>query len=493
MHRARRFVLGSLVICTGMTSPGMLRQADGQDGQTIAWEQRDYGWLPGRLMEFVGVKPTVVGNLLYVLSGPLTGEPEMSSEAFIAVDCATGKTKWKSEARFGPTKHELGIAASAGVLYLLDRDVAKLIAEARMYGIDQKTGRELWKKNLKVSLLGEVDPGLYEGWPTAYPYPDNFLALDGAKGIVSAASGGGYSSSLIYPDTGDPLFKPDGGGIIWYYDDKRVVYTARDKIKAVDLASGAELWSRDLPAPPQARPGTGDAMAIGTTIYVMTTANKLYKFDAVSGSVLLEKSLEGKGYDAFAFEGKTVLVSSSDGKGNLVAVDHASNQELWKYPNPGRGYSVHLAANGTICYASSEKGGGLHVLRADRGEKLWSSPLKAEGIAAHDDRVFVSSEKSVIALDRSTGKELWRFDDRWPVRFPVAVDTTTGVVYHGSSDKGGFIYALDGASGKEIWRHKLENTPSLCPLIVAGGSVLYRQLDDKKYGIIRALKAAPKP
>ncbi len=79
------------------------------------------------------------------------------------------------------------------------------------------------------------------------------------------------------------------------------------------------------------------------------------------------------------------------------------------------------------------------------------------------------------------------------MRFPATVDTTTGVVYCGSSDKGGFIHALDGASGKEIWRHKLENTPSLCPLVVAGGSVLYRQLDDKKYGIIRALKAAPKP
>jgi outer membrane protein assembly factor BamB len=128
-----------------------------------------------------------------------------------------------------------------------------------------------------------------------------------------------------------------------------------------------------------------------------------------------------------------------------------------------------------------------------RGERLWSSPLRVEGISAHGDRVFVSSGKSAVALDRLTGKEQWRFDDRWPVRFPATIDATTGVVYHGSGDKGGFIYALDGASGKEIWRHKLENTPSLSPLVVAGGSVLYRQLDDKKYGIIRALKAAPKP
>lgn len=491
--RAWRFVLRGIAVCAVMTSPGMLGRADGQDGQTVVWERRDYGWLPGRLMEIVGAKPAVIGNTLYVLSGPLTGDPEMSSETFVAVDCATGQVKWTSSARFGPTKHELGIAASAGVLYLLDRDVAKLIAEARMYGIDQKTGRELWKKTLKVSLLGEIDPGLYAGWPAAYPYPDNFLAMDGVKEIVYSASGGGYTSSLLYHDTGDPLFKPDGGGIIWYYDDKRVVYTTRDKIKATDLTSEKELWSRDLPDPPQPRPGAGHAMTVGATIYVVTISNKLYKFDAVSGSVLLEKSLEGKSYDALAFDGKAVLIGSSDGKGSLVAVDHASNQERWKYPNPGRGYIVKLAENGMIFYASSEKGGGLHVLSADRGEKLWSSPLKVEGMATHSDRVFVSSGKSVIALDRSTGKELWRFDDKWPVRFPVTVDTTTGAVYHGSSDRGGFIYALDGASGREIWRHKLENTPSLCPLVVAGGSVLYRQMDDKKYGIVRALKAASKP
>jgi|GEM_PF-5318117 len=493
MHRVWRVVLGYAVVCAVMTSlPGTPGQADGQDAQTVVWERRDYGWLPGRLTEMVGMKPTVVGGILYLLSGPLTGDPEMTSETFVAVDCATGQTKWTSNARFGPTRHELGIAVNAGIIYLLDRDVAKLIAEARMYGLDQKTGRELWKKNLKVSLLGEIDPGVYAGWPTAYPYPDNFLTMNGTKGVVYSAAGGGYSTSLIYHDTGDPLFRPDGGGIIRYYDDKKVVYTTKDKMKASDLTSQAELWSRDLPEAPQARPGAGHALTVGATIYVLTISNKLYKFDAASGAVLLEKTLEGKGYDAFTFDGKAILIGSSDGKGALMAVDHTASRELWAYPNPGKGYSVKLVADGVIYYAASEKG-GLHALSADKGERLWSSPLKAEGIAAHGDRVFVSSGKGVVTLDRLTGKELWRFEDRWPVRFPATVDTTTGVVYHGSNDRGGFIYALDGASGKEVWRHKLENTPSLCPLVVASGSVLYRQLDDRKYGVVRALKAAPKP
>ena len=110
----------------------------------------------------------------------------------------------------------MGIAVHGGVIYLLDRDIAKLIAEARMYGLDQKTGRELWKKTLKVSLLGEIDPDLYANWPHAYPYPDNFLDIKGSKGIVCAAIGGGYSTSLLYHQTGDPLVRPDAGGLIWH-------------------------------------------------------------------------------------------------------------------------------------------------------------------------------------------------------------------------------------------------------------------------------------
>lgn len=492
MRLSVRFVVGGIAICAALTSPLTIRQVKGQDRQTVLWEQRDYGWLPGRLMETIGVKPAVVGNMLYVLSGPLTDDPGMTSETFLAIDCATGATKWKSDSRFGPTKHELGVAFNGGIIYLLDRDVAKLIAEARMYGIDQKTGRELWKKTTKLSLLGEIDPNVYARWPLAYPYADNFLAMAGNKGIVYASMGGGYSTALLYHETGDPLFKPDGGGIIWYYGDRVTVYTAKDKIRGTDIVAGADLWSKDFPEPPAARPGTGCGLAVGTAVYIVTATSKLFKFDAVSGSILVEKALDGRGYDALTFDGKAVLISASDPKGSLVAIDHGSNQELWKYSNPGKGYRVVLTGGGAVYYASTDKG-SLHAISGGTGQKLWDLPLKTDGVAAHGDRVFVSSGKNILGLERASGKEVWRFEDKWPVRFPATVDTTTGVVYCGSSDKGGFIYALDGASGKEIWRHKLENTPSLCPLVVAGGSVLYRQLDDKKYGIIRALKAAPKP
>lgn len=490
MRLSVRFVLVGIGLLTGLASA--LTTVKAQDGQAVVWEQRDYGWLPGRLMETVGAKPLVSGNLLYLLTGPLSDDPGLTSETFTAIDCATGAAKWKSDSRFGPTKHELGVALNGGILYLLDRDVAKLIAEARMYGIDQKTGRELWKKPTKLSLLGEIDPNTYGRWPRSYPYPDNFLALPGNKGIVYASAGGGYGTSLLYHETGDPILKPEGGGIIWYYGEKVAVYTTRDKIKATDIVAGADLWSKDLADPPAARPGSGAGLAVGTSVYIVSTSGKLAKFDALSGTVALEKSFEGRGYDGLSFDGKAVLISSSDPKGSLVAVDHAANQEIWRYPNPGRGYRVLLAGGGVIYYGPlSDK--GLHAISADNGKKLWDLPLTVEGLEARGDRVFISSGKNILALEPASGKEVWRFEDRWPIRFPVTVDTTTGVVYHGSGDKGGFVYALDGATGKEIWRHKLESSPSLSPIVVAGGSVIYRQVDDKKYGIVRALRAAVKP
>jgi outer membrane protein assembly factor BamB len=66
-------------------------------------------------------------------------------------------------------------------------------------------------------------------------------------------------------------------------------------------------------------------------------------------------------------------------------------------------------------------------------------------------RVYIGSEDgNLLALDESTGKLLWHYRTRGPVRGPVAYGN--GVVYFGSGD--GYVYAVNATSGRLVWRKR---------------------------------------
>lgn len=118
--------------------------------------------------------------------------------------------------------------------------------------------------------------------------------------------------------------------------------------------------------------------------------------------------------------------------------------------------------------------------------------VMSSGLAIDGDRLFFGASKQggfgnyglVFALDRNTGKQLWKFegdDDLKPVF--CAPTMSDGNVYFGEglhTDSGCRLFCLDAASGKPVWQFPTASHTEGTPLI-AGGKVYFTAGDDGLY------------
>src|SRR5262245_5475450 len=184
----------------------------------------------------------------------------------------------------------------------------------------------------------------------------------------------------------------------------------------------------------------------------------------------------GSGYSGIAVSDGRAVILFSDGKLDYAAaLDAASGEELWRAPlaptypglegaNDGP-VSTPAIADG-IVYALGPRG-DLVALRLDSGAPLFRAQLVEElgaslphwGFGTSPlvvgDSVVVEtggSEASVTALDRRTGKVVWRAGEG-------ATDYQSPILWTLDSEEqlvaaaGGFLYGFDPGSGKELWRH----------------------------------------
>ena len=138
-------------------------------------------------------------------------------------------------------------------------------------------------------------------------------------------------------------------------------------------------------------------------------------------------------------------------------------------------HSRPVVADGVVYFGGSN--GTAYALDLETGAEIWSFSVGEEFgitdfVALSDHAVFFRERDgfgiALIAVERNTGMELWRFlppEGETRVRNPVFTD---GVVYTGTSD---FFYALDAETGEELWRFRTEGGapgPAAPPIVVDG-------------------------
>lgn len=314
------------------------------------------------------------------------------------LDTASGRTIWRED---GWTVHSDDLLAVPGAgLVLVNRDGGGDFGdkESRVVAIDLRTGAERWEsKTLKGKGMHAVTD------------PSSSLLL-----LVTVPKAHGDDQGFL---GGVLPGKGIGGG-----------FKRKPKLNAIDIASGRLAWSRD--------------------------------FDS---DVLLSPSLEQ-------------TIARDDDKAKEEDGDQAF--DLGRYRPPAiDGADVFVTYKGLSCYDART---GERRWRQEYGVREGDLALSDADPVIDETVVFTSGEGRIRAIDRATGAAIWRSDD-FGVVPELAVDDR--VVY---GRLGGRFYnvengewqwrgdygavALDRVSGKQLWRYG-DGNDSVTNLVVAGDRV----------------------
>ena len=227
----------------------------------------------------------------------------------------------------------------------------------------------------------------------------------------------------------------------------------------------------------------------GTTVRVKATNDRVY---ATSGGRLVALDATGTvlwKYEVEKTPGITGIPTIGErgayvGGGAIWAVDDEGSRR-WVYDKEDYRATPPVLADGTL-YAA-ERPVTTENVRLDESRKQaqvvavdvdgtvqWRASLPfAGGRRVADDRLLVSGEPGLVALDVTTGNELWRYDCPRPLSPGIA----KGVAYFVTDG----VHAVDVSSGERLWQVEdiiAANVPS-----ISKGTVYIGSADGKVHAI----------
>ena len=261
----------------------------------------------------------------------------------------------------------------------------------------------------------------------------------------------------------------------------RVVIIARqgtrEIVRALDLASGKQLWQADYDAPytvnPAAAshgPGPKSTPAIaGGRVFTLGIGGVLSAFDLASGTLRWRTPAPsalpqyGTGTSPVV-EGNLVIAHvGGHNDGAITAFDAASGTPRWRWTGDGPAYgSPIIAAIAGVRQVIAVTQKSFVGLNAADGTLLWQLPFTTEynqsavtAVARGDQVVFSGLNKPTVAL-RIRGKgSQWAAEQVWSndqvpmfMSSPVLIgDTLFGLTHMNR----GQLFALNWATGKVLW------------------------------------------
>ncbi|QDV24678.1 PQQ-binding-like beta-propeller repeat protein [Aureliella helgolandensis] len=222
-------------------------------------------------------------------------------------------------------------------------------------------------------------------------------------------------------------------------------------------------------------------------------------------NLLWKVDLPGSGSSSPIIVGDRVMLTcytndDSSSKRQIMCFDKRSGKSLWAsdYPVDYRedsfqgyitehGYASNTpVSDGEFVYVFFGKG-GVHCLDLD-GRKIWSVDVgkessnrqwgSAASLVLFEDSVIVNAaeeSKSIIALDKATGKELWRQEAGMleltygTPRLATLADGSRELVISVPSE----IWALDPLTGKLNWYASTSMSGNVCPSTIVDGENIY--------------------
>lgn len=239
--------------------------------------------------------------------------------------------------------------------------------------------------------------------------------------------------------------------------DKGNVYFSNNTqtVFALDAATGKQVWKHDFGKNRDYDWGFdyyySSPTVAGSSIVIGAKDGFVYRLNSSDGKPIWKFGTEGIVRGTPAVEGNTCYFGNTDGI--LYAVDFATGKEKWRFLSVGNGLK-------------NEDFG------FDRRALISSPTIKNE-------KVFVGGRDGFFyAVNKNTGKEMWRVDHEvsWVISSLAVKDT---IVVTGTSD-GRFVQAVSSNTGKQIWKTRTSSIVWSSPVIFnnhvyigSGEGVLY--------------------
>jgi outer membrane protein assembly factor BamB len=211
-------------------------------------------------------------------------------------------------------------------------------------------------------------------------------------------------------------------------------------------------------------------------LYTGSGNGALYAVDVKTGEKVWSvdgfSQLENSG----AIAGDTLVLGGYDGR--LRALDRHTGEVLWSFDTAYPVQASPLIVDDHVYVATDH---ALYALELSTGNLQWQAPTGNEGAymgaPAYQDRIiYTTGGKSLLAVDTTSGKELWRTERSDMFTAPAVAN---GLIYIGNFD--GYFYAFDQKTGAEKWKVQSGGLFWAGPAV--DGNTVYAGNDDLVYAL----------
>jgi outer membrane protein assembly factor BamB len=284
---------------------------------------------------------------------------------FSAVAVATGTRIWSFAA--GRAIFGEALVTANSIYFVCDNGY--------LYRLDRASGKEVWRYDLGDGRVPRVLPN-----PFVYDYDYQAPRPVLADGVLLVGSGSG-TFHAVAADTGERVWRLDGDHAIRKTAailGSRVIFgTEAGVVRAVDLRTGKGIWQFDAKSPV-----TTPAIVDGKVI-VGARDSMLYALDPGDGHAIWSQYWWGSWVESTAVESHGLAYIGSGDLVRVSCIDPKSGRNLWRSDVGGWVLQRPLVTEATVY---------VGVSGARRAASFWPPQASA-----------------LMALDRSTGRVLWRW------------------------------------------------------------------------------------
>jgi outer membrane protein assembly factor BamB len=211
-------------------------------------------------------------------------------------------------------------------------------------------------------------------------------------------------------------------------------------------------------------------------LYTGSGNGVLYAVDVQTGEKIWSTDGFSQLENSGAVAGDTLVVGGYDGRAR--ALDRHTGEVLWSFDTVYPVQASPLIVDDHVYVATDH---ALYALELLTGKLQWQAPTGNEGAymgapAYEDGIIYTTGGKSLLAVDGTSGKELWRIEHNDMFTAPAVAN---GLIYVGNFD--GYFYAFDQKNGAEKWKFQSGGIFWAGPAVE--GDIVYAGNDDLVYAL----------